>query len=233
MEMPVWMPVILYATVLMVFLGTYAWRKMDDGIGRRPFVTLVFLAALMLVTDLVSRCFIYPGFPHLAVAAATYITFLMLPAIGAEWFQYVRSVLSAEERARTRVLDVVVNTIASIGIIVLMSSVVTRWVFFFDASGAYHRGDLFYVPAFSSFRIVMAGEVFLLVRVHSLERHEVSSLLAFPVAPLVGGALSFVFDDIPWVPLGISISMVVLFSNILTTGMNVDYLTGAFNRKRL
>lgn len=233
MDMPAWMPVILYSTALMVFLGIYAWRNMDDGIGRRPFVTLVALTVLMLITDLISRCYIYPGFPHLLVAACTYITFLMLPAIGAEWYQYVRSVLSAEERSRMRALDLVVNVVASIGIIVLMSSPITRWVFSFDASGVYHRGDLFIVPAVTSFLVMLMAEGFLMSRVRSLDKHAVTTLLMFPIAPLCGSALSMVFGGIPWIPLGISISMVILFTNILTTGMSTDYLTGAFNRKRL
>lgn len=233
MELPIWMPVIIYATILMVFLGTYAWRHMDDGIGRRPFVTLVILTAFMLVSDLISRCYVYPDFPHLLVVSCTYITFLMLPAIGAEWYQYVRSVLSAEERASSRYLDLIMNIIASIGIIVLMASPVTRWVFSFDASGYYHRGMFFIVPAFASFLIMVVAEVFLLLRVRSLGRHAILTLLMFPVAPLIGAVLSMLFDNVPWIPLGISISMVILFTNILTTGMTTDYLTGAFNRKRL
>lgn len=232
MYMPNWMPVILYATIIMVFLGVYAWNHMDDGIGRRPFVMLIFLTAFMLVTDLISRCFIYEGFPHLLVVGSTLATFLMLPAIGAEWYQYVRSVLSAEERLSTHYLDLTVNVAASAGTVVLMSSPVTRWVFYFNEAGEYLRGNLFVIPALTMFLIMIIAEVFLLLRARSHGRQSVSTLL-FPLPPMVGAALSLVFPDVPWIPLGVSVSMVVLFSDILTTGMGTDYLTGAYNRKRL
>ncbi len=232
MDMPNWMPVILYAVCLMVFLAVYAWGHMDDGVGRLPFVMLASLTAIMLVTDLISRCFIYEGFPHMLVVSSTCITFVMLPAIGAEWYQYVRSLLTAEERVNTRYLDYVVNIIAAVGIIVALLSPVTNWVFYFDPSGAYYRGDLFPVPAFCAFLIMVVAEVFLVMCVRSLGRHALSMLLSFILPPLAGAAMSLVLGSIPWIPLGISLSMVVLFVNIQTTGMGTDYLTGLHNRKK-
>lgn len=233
MDMPSWMPVIIYTVCLMGFFAIYAWNHMDDSIGRQPFVMLVFLTALMLVTDLFSRCFIYDGFPHLAVAACTAITFIMLPAIGTEWHQYVRSILTAEERQKMRYLDYVVNLVAAISIIAVLMSPITSWVYHFNEAGTYFRGDFFIIPAASFFIILILVSGFVLFEVKSLGRSSKIMLYLFPVPAAVGSALAVLFPDVPWIPLGISISMVAVFANIQNTGMGRDYLTGLYNRKKL
>ncbi len=228
-----WAPVTIYALLVMGFLAFFAWRHMDDSIGRQPFVMLVFLTIIMLVTDYVSRCYIYPDFSHIAVAGCTAITFVMLPAIGAEWHQYVRNVLPAEERAKMRYLDVLVTILAASSIIVILMSPITSWVYYFDSTGTYYRGDLFIVPASSFFIILILVDSYLLFEAHSLGRTNKAVLFAFPIPAIVGAVLAVAFPDVPWIPLGVTVSMVSLFANIQNTGMGRDYLTGLYNRRKL
>ena len=233
MDMPSWMPVSIYAILLMVFLGGFAWVHMDNSIGRQPFVMLVFLTIIMLASDIVSRCFMYDGFPHLAVASCTAITFIMLPAIGAEWYQYIMSILTAEERAAMHKFDGVVNVISAVAIATILLSPITSWVYYFDGAGSYYRGDMFIVPASSFFLILILVDAFMLFEVRSLGRTSRMVLFAFPIPAIVGAVFAIAFPDVAWIPLGISVSMVALFANIQNTGMGRDYLTGLYNRMKL
>ena len=231
--MPSWVPVTIYAACLMVFLGIFAWKNMDDSIGRQPFVMLAFLTIIMLVTDYISRCFIYESFPHLVVAGCTAITFIMLPAIGAEWYQYARNILTAEERSKMLFLDAVVNILAALAIVVVLMSPITSWVYSFSETGEYYRGDLFIVPASAFFLILILTDAFLAFEVNSLSRTSKAVLFAFPIPAIVGSIFAIAFPDVPWIPLGITVSMVALFANIQNTGMGRDYLTGLYNRRKL
>ncbi len=233
MDMPGWMPITIYAIILMGFLGIYSWRHVEEGVERKPFAILVFLTAFMLFNDFVSRCYIYEGFPHWLVVLTTYINFAVLPAIGVQWYQYVRSVITAEERRSARIIDYVVNVIAAIGMLALVLTPFAGLVFSFDAQGVYHRGSLFFFPAGSAFLCIIIAEVFLLLRVRSLGPRVLGTLLAFPVPPLVGGIVAMFAYGVPWMPLGVSLSMVVLFANVQTVGLGRDYLTGVYNRRRL
>ena len=233
MDMPSWMPVTSFAISLMVFLGVYAWIHMDDSIGRQPFVMMTALTALMLISDLISRCYIFSGAPHLVIAGATAITFLLLPAIGAEWYQYIRSVLVAEERIRMNRLTYVANALAAVGIIAVLLTPITSWVYSFDSAGVYHRGDYFILPASVTFLILIVTDAFLLTQVHSIERYSIRMLGAFPIPAFIGAAFAIVIPDVPWIPLGFSVSVVALFAHIQNTGMGRDYLTGLHNRKKL
>ena len=170
---------------------------MDDSIGRQPFVMLTFLTIIMLVTDYVSRCFIYDGFPHLAVAGCTAITFIMLPAIGTEWYQYVRNILTAEERSKMRYLDAIINILAALAIVVVLMSPITSWVYYFGETGEYFRGDLFIMPASSFFLILILADAFLAFEVHSLSRTSKAVLFAFPIPAIVGSVFAIVFPDVP------------------------------------
>lgn len=231
--MPIWMPVTIYATLLMGYLGIHAWRTMDDSIGRRPLVMLIFLTEVTLLTDFYGRFEGYEGVTVSTLYGATIITFLMLPALGVEWFQFVRNVLSAEERLRLRPVGHVVTVAAGVGIVVSMLSPVTSWVFFYDAQGAYHRGELFLVPALSTFFIFVVTDIFLFTQVKSLERYSIRMLGSYPIPVIIGAALALVVADVPWMPLGFSIAILILFAHMQNTGMSRDYLTGLYNRMKL
>ena len=227
------MPIIIYAVVLMLFVGIYSWVRIEDENEHKPFATMVFATAFMLTNDFVSRMYIFDGFPTWLVVLTTYVNFGVLPVLGILWYRFVRSILSAEERSYARRVDVLIYLIAGIGLGTLALNPFLGVVFSFDASGIYHRGPLFFFPAGSTFLCIVISELFLSLRVRSLGRNTFVSMLLFPVPPLVGGIVAMFVYGIPWMPLGISISMVILFATLHTTSLEKDFLTGLLNRKRL
>ena len=233
MELPAWMPIIFYAVVITVFIGVFSSMHLEANTNRKYFSTLVALIAIMLINDFLSRMYIYPGFPTWIVIICTYINFLLLPAIGMAWYWFVRSVLTAEQRYSARALNVIILIVACIGFVSLLTNPFTHAVFAFDSTGLYHRGPLFFFPAGSTFICIVIAEAFVLRHVRNLGRDMFTSMVLFPVPPLVGGIVAMFIYGIPWMPLGISISMVMLFASTFTSGMNTDYLTSIINRRRI
>ncbi|MBQ9020649.1 MAG: GGDEF domain-containing protein [Eggerthellaceae bacterium] len=233
MDMPVWMPVAIYAILLLLYLLFYSWYHMDDSVGRRPFVMLLFLTIAILASDFYGRFEGTPGIPLPTIVGSTVINFVLLPAVGVEWHQFIRNLLPANERARMRYVTMLSNFAAGIGIVVSMLSPITSWVFYYDASGIYHRGDLFLVPAMTTLFIFLVTDIYLFTQVKSLERYSLRMLGAYPIPVIIGGLLTFVVSDVAWVPLGFSIATLALFAHIQNTGMGRDYLTGLANRKKL
>ena len=233
MDMPGWMPVTIYAIIVMVFIGFYAWRHLDDRLGRKSFVFLVFLTGFQLLNDFVSRFYVYDGFPQWAIVLCTYINFLVLPAIGIGWYQHMRSVIADDERRGTARLDLVVYALAAIGLAAIVVNPFMGGVFSFDQAGLYSRGPLFFVPAGSAFLCILIAEVYLFTRIRSLGRRTLNTLLFFPVPPILGAFAAMAVYGLPWMPLGISISMIVLFASAMTSDMNTDFLTSISNRRRI
>ncbi len=230
MELPAWMPIIFYAVVIMVFIGVFSWTHLEANSEQKHFSILVFLTAFMLVNDFLSRMYIYPEFPTWIVVICTYINFLVLPAIGIGWYWFVRSVLTAEQRYSALSINAAILIIASIGFVALLTNPFTHAVFAFDSTGLYHRGPLFFFPAGSTFLCIIIAEVYIIRRVRNLGRDMFVSMLIFPVPPLVGGIVAMLVYGIPWMPLGIAFSMVILYATLQDSSMGMDFLTGLHNR---
>ena len=233
MDMPTWLPVSIYALFVLLYISFYSWYHMDDGVGRRPFVMLLFLTGFMLVTDIYGRLEGTPGVPLPTIVGATVVNFVLLPAVGVEWHQFIRSLLSANERMRMRYITTITTFAAGFGIVISMLSPITGWVFYYDAAGLYHRGDLFLAPALTTLLIFIITDLFLFTQVKSLERYSIRMLGAYPVPIIIGGFLTLAIPDVAWIPLGFSIATFALFAHIQNTGMGRDYLTGLANRKKL
>ena len=233
MELPAWMPIIFYAVVITVFIGVFSSMHLEANTNRKYFSTLVALIAIMLINDFLSRMYIYPGFPTWIVIICTYINFLLLPAIGMAWYWFVRSVLTAEQRYSARALNVIILIVACIGFVSLLTNPFTHAVFAFDSTGLYHRGPLFFFPAGSTFICIVIAEAFVLRHVRNLGRDMFTSMVLFPVPPLVGGIVAMFIYGIPWMPLGIAFSMIILFASLQDSSMNTDFLTGLHNRRKL
>lgn len=233
MVLPAWMPVIFYAVVIMVFIGVFSWTHLEANTERKYFSVLVFLTAFMLVNDFVSRMYIYDWFPLWLVVVTTYVNFLVLPAIGIGWYWFVRSVLTAEERYSAQTVNIIILVIACIGFAALLINPFTGAVFAFDETGTYYRGPLFFFPAGSTFLCIVIAEAFIIRRVRNLGRSVLISMLIFPVPPLVGGIVAMFIYGVPWMPLGIALSMVILYAALQDSSLGTDFLTGLHNRRKL
>lgn len=232
MQVPNWMPITFYAVVIMLFLGVYAARHLEDTSERKPLTFLCFLTGVLLTSDFVSRLEMYDGFPHFLVLVATYFLFGILPVMGVYWYQFVQSTLAAEERTHVQRLDLVVFLIAGIGFAAVVLNPFFGLIFSYNVFGVYIRGPLYFAPFLSAVLCIVLAELFLLLRVRSLKRNFFISLVLLPVPIIAGSLIGLYSEGAPWVPLGISISVLILFAVTQTTGLSTDFLTGLSNRKR-
>lgn len=226
------MPIIFYAVVIVLFLGVYAARHLEDTSENKPFTFLCFLTGILLICDFISRLETYEGFPHILVVIATYFLFGLLPILGVYWYQFVRSTLSVEERARVQRLDIAVFFIAGIGLATVVLNPFFGLVFSYDVFGNYVRRSFYFLPALTTFLCILLAEAFLFLRVRSLGRNFFITLVLFPVPIIIGSFVGMYSESLPWVPLGISISLVLLFAVTQTTSLSTDFLTGLSNRKK-
>ena len=232
MQLPNWVPIIFYAVVIMLFVGIYARVRIENESEQKPFSNMVFLTVAILVNDFVSRMYVIEGFPHWLVVVTTYLNFGLLTFMGLVWYHLVRSVLSSEERMRARRLDILIYIVVGIAILVMVANPFTGLVFTFDSAEQYHRGPAFFIPAGATYLSIIISELFLSLRVRSLGRDVFVSFLLFPLPPLIGGIVAMFLYGIPWMPLGISLSVVILFTTLHTTSLGKDFLTGLSNRRR-
>ncbi|MBQ9058907.1 MAG: diguanylate cyclase [Atopobiaceae bacterium] len=197
------------------------------------FISMVAVCALAIIGDGISRCYIFEGFPALLVIAGTYFNYIAIPAIGIMWYWYVRRLVDDKDKPVALITDKIIIVLMILAFAVLLLNPFTHMVFSFDDSGLYQRGPLYFFPAGAAFWCIILSEGYLLSIIKSLGHSTGAAMLFFPVPPVIGAFIAAVLYGLPWMLLGMSLSMLVLFSTLQTTSLDTDHLTSALSRKRV
>jgi diguanylate cyclase (GGDEF)-like protein len=89
------------------------------------------------------------------------------------------------------------------------------------------------LPASAGVILILISIATLIKNKKNIESKYFSSLLFFSFIPLICVFLQIIFYGISFMLNGVTISLLILFLNIQNHNMDVDYLTGVYNRKKL
>ena len=101
-----------------------------------------------------------------------------------------------------------------------------------DASGSYCRDSLFVVFVVIALLPACYAELLTLLNRARLNSHEYVSMLIFPLAPIIGGAMQAFFYGLPLIWSGVTLALIAVYVNIQDRLAQTDYLTGVFNRRQ-
>lgn len=115
----------------------------------------------------------------------------------------------------------------------LIASYFNGWLFYFDADGTFHRGPLFYAQHILSYGIVVFGSFRELFRLRDGEGRHRDRLLGLLIAflPCIFVLLQVIFQELPILSVGASVSFLLIFTNSLQSMVSIDPLTGICNRR--
>lgn len=115
------------------------------------------------------------------------------------------------------------------------ASVFNGWYFYLDASNVYHHGPLFLLFAAASFFYFIFAFAFVLARarMYKLGPRAYRSLILFPLVPSVAGVVQILAFGLVLVWPAMVLALLAIYVNIQQSKLSSDYLTGAFNRRRL
>ena len=116
---------------------------------------------------------------------------------------------------------------------VTLSTGLTGWTFFFDAQHVYHRGPFYQLSMAVMFAMALVAEAFVVFYRKQIDRRLFFALFFFLFPPLIGGVLQAVLYGLPYTLMGVVLSLLIVFVYSQNCNMNLDYLTGAYNRRWL
>jgi diguanylate cyclase (GGDEF)-like protein len=122
---------------------------------------------------------------------------------------------------------------AALSALLSLASLFTGWYFYVDGSGFYRHGPLFFLFACFSYAYFAAATVLILANWRRAERRTLAGLLIAPLLPTIASALQVLYYGLVLIWPAMVVSLLVLYVNIQQRKLMSDYLTGAFNRRRL
>ena len=105
-------------------------------------------------------------------------------------------------------------------------------LFYFDALGEYYRGPLYYLQHFLAYVGVMVASVHRLVVSRGGRRHGERLIgLLISILPFFFALVQFIWQDLPVLSVGASVTVLLTFTDTLQSMVSVDPLTGICNRR--
>lgn len=224
----------IYSIILLGYIYYHAIRFTDKYfLTHKVYMYMLQVTILMLIVDNFSRFDGNPGTIYSALNFyGNFFIFLLNPILPTLWLLYVHCQIYHEVKISRNWFYtlIIINVINAI--FVLLSQVF-GWYYYIDEENIYHRGSLFWIPV--SFTVILAVLAFTLVIVNRkrIEKKYYFSLVFFPVMPLIGVFLQIILYGIPLMLNCVALSLFIVFINIQNRSMNIDFLTGVYNRKKL
>lgn len=158
------------------------------------------------------------------------------PLIICLWAMYCDLRTNMDERGLRRRLPLYLSPIA-LHWLLLIINIFTPLVFRIDERHIYHRDQLFFLYMVMMF---LYGIVSMLLVARkalqtspSLERTEFRFMALFLIPPFAGGALQWLFYGLSLIWLCSVLSIIMVYTNVLSRQISTDPLTGLNNRRKL
>lgn len=222
----------LYSMSILLVLYIQTRKKADrNTLQDRLFHWILRVTALMLVMDTLGR---FDGRPDtiypLLNRTGNFFLFLLNPILPALWLMYAHT-QTYQESKNTKRLVVPCGILCAIHSLLIIASLRTGWIYYFDERNVYHRGPLFLISASVIFVFMLSAVVVIVRNRGNMERKHYRSLLIFAVSPFLGIALHSLIYGISIVLSSVVLSILIVYLNVQNRSLLTDYLTGIYNRK--
>ena len=223
-----------YSAVITVIILIYYMKNGDKGEKHTSlFMRMLWLVLFLLVVDTMGR---FDGSPDTYYAVfnqlGNLMLFLLAPALPSLWLLYLHYYIFPD-KAPGKAMGGFLIGVNTLNLGLVAANQFTGWLYTIDADNIYARGPVYPLIPAMTVVLLLASTGYVIRLRKKVERTHFVPFLLFPAAPLIGTVLQTVIYGVPFVLAGLvfSVLMVAFFGQSIET--NVDYLSGAYNRKRL
>lgn len=197
------------------------------------FLALVHATIIMLIFDLFGR---FDGNENAIYYTLNFLgnftIFLFGPVIPSLWALYVYYQIYHKIEIRSKIMYLIV-AVNAINFFLVLFSQSFHWYYYIDLENIYHRGNLYWLSVLLMVVLMAVALIMVILNRNNIEKKKYFSLIFFPVPPSICVLLQMCCYGLSINLSSVSISLLVVFINIQNHSMNIDYLTGAYNRKKL
>lgn len=235
---------VLYAelNLLCIFIVLIILRKIITGVDmsqrQKLFIYVLISCISLFLTDLL-WVFSDMGVLHIPLFLNYFINscyFMSTGLLGFFWFLYCEYSLGIPIFQNKKL-----QRIGSLPVLFLLFLLIctykTGWIFYFDANGDYHRGQLYILQPLISYGYILYATcrsfAMGLKKENEIHRNEYMSLLSFMFFPIVLGTIQLLYPGLPLICAGITLSILMVHLNQQEQLISLDPLTKLNNRNQL
>lgn len=162
----------------------------------------------------------------------TVLLYLFTPLPSALWALYVNQQLFHDIKKFKKEALVLGIPIAVSTLITLSTPLTGLW-FTINESNVYQRGFLYPLLALISFMPIIYASASILIHRKRISRRLVTLMLLFMVPPILGSIVQVLFYGTTLLWSSITVAIFLVHSNVQSSQIFMDHLTGVFNRRQL
>ncbi len=224
----------MYSVLLLTCILIYAVKNAGtDYIQQKLFLLIIKVTMLALIIDIFSRFdggtkTIFYIINHLG----NFFIFLINPVLPSLWLLYAHyQVFHDESKLKSLLCPLLVVNGANL--LLLIMSQFHGWFYYIDQNNIYHRGPFFWLPTSITVILMLAAFILIIANRHRINKRHYFSLVFFAVPPFISIIVQLIFYGTSLVLNSITLSLLLVILNIQNQSLHTDFLTGAYNRKKL
>lgn len=226
----------LNAFSICVLLVIRVYSKNQSGVfffQNRLFHSILYSCAALLFFDSFSRIDGYPDtFLPVVNALSNLLLFLFSLAPPSLWLLFVFNHIHAPQKQNKRLIFLLVLLNLFHTVLIVLSQF-NGIIYTISPDNVYARGPLYPLSAAFSIVLLLYASSIVLVNRRKIERRHFYALLFFTFPPFVCLVFQIFFYGLSLSLNGVAMSILIVFLYIQNQWVNLDYLTGVYNRKML
>lgn len=225
---------ILSMIVLIIIYFNARSRTEKTFLHHKLFILLVKLNFALIVIDILSwsfngrhglgNMFLNQGF--------NLLLFLLEPLAPLLWIFYIKLQIFHDDYSIKK-LKAPLAILFLINALLSVMSLKTGWFFYISSNNVYQRGIYCWIHILICFSLLIYSFLLILINRNRLEKHHYNILLFFAVPPLLGSAIQALNYGMSLSWSGMTVSLLIVYFYIQNRSLNLDYLTGVYNRRQL
>lgn len=224
----------LYSFAFLICIYIHTAKDAErNSLQQKLFRWILQITILMVILDVFSRFDGNPGSAYFAINhISNFLMFLINLFVPSLWLLYADyQVFNDEKRIKQLRYPLLALNITNAALVIV--SQYGGWLYSIDSANIYHRGPLYWVPVCITAALSVLSFFLIAANRKKIDKRYFFSLVFFPVPPLACVILQVAFYGTSLILSGMTVSLLIIFLNIQSRSMNIDYLTGACNRRGL
>ena len=156
------------------------------------------------------------GFSRFMTGAGNFLVFLLNLVLISLFMRYMYELLKEKGMNPSKRYDRIVNACLALNLIILVTNLFTKWMYYFDESNYYHRNSGWYVYTLLNMVCILTGGAMCIHYRRSVKKTMLAALLLYTFEPMIAIIVQTFVYGISITNLGIAIALSFMLLAYLT-----------------